>query len=368
MKTVYIDSQEALLTFADHLSSCSWCGVDSEFLREQTYFPKLCLIQVITQETIACIDPLSIEDLSTLFEALNSPSLIKLFHSARQDLEVFFRESKKIIQPIFDTQMAAAFLGFRAQLGYAALVSEYAKIDLEKKQTRTDWSKRPLSQGQIAYALDDVRYLPTLHEKLAQKLDEKGYTIWFLEAMDELVDEEAFLESIHYSPERLNGFRRLHAVEKQTARSLVEWREATAQELDRPRRWLLDDKQITHLAQKHKTMSGTQIKEYLKENRSFSLSHLDPLHAALQSASSETEKAAEKPADLGRRPTRKQESQLKTLTKMLSDFSEESGIAVELLATRRDLQRYLMGDQDIRFLKGWRQEAVGAELNAILES
>ena len=156
---IWIDRSEELESLARTLESQPEVGLDTEFLRERTFFPKLCLLQLSAPSGIFCIDTLRVEDLSPLLPLLTNPGTRKLVHAARQDLEALYLSSKRIVAPVFDTQIAAACVGLKPQTGYADLVKTLLDVSLPKGQTRTDWSKRPLSAEQLAYAADDVRYL-----------------------------------------------------------------------------------------------------------------------------------------------------------------------------------------------------------------
>ncbi|MCK5478510.1 MAG: ribonuclease D, partial [Methylococcales bacterium] len=159
MTIEYIDKPEQLSDLCKRILEESWIALDTEFLREKTYYPKFCLLQIATPEWVVCIDPIALSDLSELFSAINDPSITKVLHSCRQDLEIFYQLTGKVTTPVFDTQIAAPLLGFQENPGYAMLVSSFLNVNLSKVHTRTDWSVRPLSEAQIQYAADDVIYL-----------------------------------------------------------------------------------------------------------------------------------------------------------------------------------------------------------------
>ena len=164
-----IDTDTALEEFCQHLATVEWMSVDTEFLRTNTFYPKLCLIQIATADKIACIDAITLTDLQPLFEALNTDQP-KIFHSATQDLEIFYYLAKFIPQPLFDTQILANIAGLGQQISYANLSQQLLGITLDKSQTRTNWEKRPLSSAQHHYACNDVRYLYPLYKKLAAQI------------------------------------------------------------------------------------------------------------------------------------------------------------------------------------------------------
>jgi len=164
---IWIDRREDLEPLAALLENRQWIGLDTEFLREKTFFPKLCLLQIAAAGRIWCIDTLSGAGLEPLAAALTSPSSRKVIHAARQDLEAVYLTSRRIIAPVFDTQVAAACIGLKPQVGYAELVKVLLDVTLVKGQTRTDWSKRPLSHAQLLYAAEDVLYLEELAVRLS---------------------------------------------------------------------------------------------------------------------------------------------------------------------------------------------------------
>ena len=150
MNVLYIDRPAALAECCARLRNATWLALDTEFIREKTYYPQLCLIQVATEEEIACIDPLALPELDPLLDLLYDPAITKVFHAAYQDLEIFFHLRGAVPAPVFDTQLAATVLGYGEQIGYAALVKAVLGVELDKSQTRTDWSRRPLDGAQLA--------------------------------------------------------------------------------------------------------------------------------------------------------------------------------------------------------------------------
>lgn len=160
----YINTPGQLQQLCEKIAQAPWLALDTEFLREKTYYPQFCLLQIATPEWVACVDPLSLTDLKGLFDAINNPAIVKIFHSCRQDLEIFYQLTGTIPQPLFDTQIAAPLLGFQENPGYAMLVSSFLNINLSKAHTRADWSKRPLSEAEIQYAADDVIYLCKIYQ------------------------------------------------------------------------------------------------------------------------------------------------------------------------------------------------------------
>lgn len=245
-----IETTSDLSELCKSLSTHPWLAIDTEFERVNTYYPELCLVQIQAGETTALIDPLAIDDLQPLYDLLYDSSITKVFHSARQDLEIFFHLKGEVPQPIFDTQIAAELRGHDSQIGYANLVREVLDVSLEKSQTRTDWKKRPLSDKQLQYAADDVIYLAQLYEKLLAKLQEHKQ----LELMQTRC--ESFNNADLYEPDpetmwkkiKIRDVKKFNAEQQSRLQSLTAWRETTARKQNRPRKWILKDHTLFELA------------------------------------------------------------------------------------------------------------------------
>jgi len=178
VQEIFVDTSQSLAQLCRRLRDSDWLALDTEFVRDRSYYPRLCLLQVANEEVVACIDPLALPDMAELFSVIYDPGITKVFHAGRQDLEILYHLFGKLPQPLFDTQIAAALLGWGDQIGYGALVKAMLGVELPKAHSRTDWSIRPLSPEQIRYAADDVRYLRQLYQRQRQRLDELGRTEW----------------------------------------------------------------------------------------------------------------------------------------------------------------------------------------------
>ncbi|MFW2440261.1 MAG: ribonuclease D, partial [Arenicellales bacterium] len=247
-ESFYIESADELKAFCTELQKGSWIGVDTEFMRERTYYPEPCLIQLSGDAGIACVDIVVIKDLTPLKEVLLREDIVKLMHSCSQDLEIFHLLFDEIPPNIFDTQVAAAFIGKGDQLSYAALVEDICNVKLSKAHTRARWCNRPLSEEEICYAEDDVRYLPAMHDSLSAELESVGRHDWFTAEMQGITKSSVFAINESNAWQRMNALRQMAGRQLAAAKALASWREALAQSRDKPRSWILADKVLVRIA------------------------------------------------------------------------------------------------------------------------
>ena len=247
----YIDTPAQLSDLCEQIKKESWVALDTEFLREKTYYPKFCLLQIATPEWVACVDPIALPNLEVLFDVLYDPSITKVFHSCRQDLEIFFQAAGKLPSPIFDTQVAAPLLGFQDNPGYAMLVSSLLSINLNKAHTRADWSKRPLTEAELEYAADDVIYLCQIYQLMVQKLTALGRIDWLEHDFAELTNPEMYIVNPENAWYKVKGKNKLTGKQLSIIQTLAEWREKTAQAEDRPKSWLLRDELLFDLLKRN---------------------------------------------------------------------------------------------------------------------
>ena len=338
-------------------------ALDTEFMRERTYYPLLCLVQVATDNDCFLIDPLAPLDASELYGLLADRSKLKILHAARQDLEVLYQVSGNIPGPLFDTQLAAAMLGYPAQIGYADLVASELGHSIDKGQTRTDWSRRPLTPAQLAYAADDVHHLLTLNDSLASRLQSAGRTDWLAE--DAASFDSSGLYETHQEDawRRIKGFPRLTAQQQAVARALAGWREQRAIDADKPRAWILSDAALISLAVAlPRSQAELEQLESLPPGlvRKRGRTLLELLDSVRSSA---TGAAAVEPRG---RPTPEESRRITQLMKLVRERAADEGIAPEILATRRDVESLARGSGDSALLKGWRHAVIGRELESTL--
>ena len=364
---VYVNTPEGLARALRALADAEFIAIDTEFMRESTFYPKLCLVQLASLDYCALVDPLAIEDLDSLWSFLSARSRVKVLHAARQDLEVLAVRAPHAIPltPIFDTQIAAALLGQSAQIGYGALVSLRLGVSLAKGHTRTDWSRRPLSEDQLEYAADDVRYLARLYVDLRAALENAGKLDWLRQEVVELEQIDTFETDPRYAWRRLRGLDRLRPEQRATAKLLASWREELAVRHDKPRGWILADEALREISERMPKDSDALAKvrglpEGVIRRRGTELLEIV--------ARGEQMKASEMDVQ---RPTRPEPSQLALVTKLMKfvrGHAQSLEVCPELLSTRRDIEQLVFSGKTEHLLEGWRRETVGERLIALLEA
>lgn len=360
-----VTTSAELLQALDRLAAAGFVALDTEFMRESTYFPKLCLVQAATPAHCVLIDPLAVPDLQPLWDFLNDRRRIKVLHAARQDLEVLSVAMRGTPNgPFFDTQTAAALLGEPAQIGYGALVASRLGQQLEKGHTRTDWSRRPLSIEQLQYAEDDVRYLVPLYLNLRDALETAGRTQWLLEEARELEQPGLHRTEPEAAWKRLKGLDRLRPEQRATAKLLAHWREETAIKHDKPRGWILADDALREIAERMPNDAPE-----LENVRSLPAGVLRRRGEELLALVARGREQGEKePASS--MPPRPEPQQLAMVTKLMNvtrTTAEQLQVSPELLATRRDVEQLVFSRRADRLSTGWRKDAIGDHLIAKLQ-
>lgn len=351
----------ALRAHIDAWPSDSALALDTEFVRERTYYPRLCLIQVAAADRITLIDALAMTDPGPLVTLLSDPRRPKLLHAARQDLEALLPLTGSPIGPIFDTQIAASLLGYPAQIGYGDLVRKLLGVELSKGHARTDWARRPLSVEQLAYAADDVRYLPPLAALLQDRLSAAGRRDWMEEESAALGDIALYRVEPAEAWRRLKGLERLEPAAQDALRVLARWREERAMDRDLPRGWVLPDAALFDIAQ-----ARPCTREELSRLASVPRTTADRAGAEILAALATRSGAAHDLAPDGSRAGPAELRQLKALQQHLLAIAAELGLQPEVLATRRELTALVRGERELPILSGWRRSIVGEPLLAVL--
>ncbi len=362
----YINHPDQLPKLCEQIQQASWIALDTEFLREKTYYPKFCLLQIATLDWVACVDPIALPDLSTLFDAIYNPAIVKVFHSCRQDLEIFFQIIGKLPEPIFDTQIAAPLLGFQDNPGYAMLVSSFLNINLSKAHTRADWSKRPLSNDEIDYAADDVIYLCQIYQIMTQKLTELGRIDWLTQDFAELSNPAHYQVQPEKAWLRIKGQNKLTGKQLSIIQTVAEWREKTAQAEDRPKNWLLRDELLFDIAKlQPETVTDLAAVRGINER---AVQRYGKELCQLITVAKNRPPIALTIKDRPAKKTQQQEAILDILTALVRIRAEENELNPTILASRKDLEALLFnGDDECPLLHGWRYAMAGRELVGLLK-
>lgn len=247
---VYVSDREGLRELVRLLEGSEFVALDTEFMRERTYYARLCLIQLATDDVEAIVDPLAVDDLGPLLDLLQDRHMTKVLHAGQQDLEILCRLSGKVPAPLFDTQVAATLAGFPTQVGYGALVNEIAGVRLDKSDTFTDWSRRPLSATQLEYALNDVRYLPGVYRELRGRLEAEDRLSWLESEFDRMADPATYEVVPEEQFKRIKRISSLKPRQLGVLLRLAAWREREAQRRDIPRRWVIGDESLLEIARR----------------------------------------------------------------------------------------------------------------------
>ena len=350
---LFVATQADLDEACASLSKCSLIAIDTEFVRESTYFAKLCLIQLATDKQIFCIDTLASLDLSALFDCLLADNVQLIAHSARQDVELIWQTADKLPPHLIDTQIAAGLLGLPSQIGLRELLIEILDIEIEKTMARTDWTKRPLSSKAIHYAATDVAHLLELWKLLAARLDTSGRMTWFEEDGTRALQFEKD-PGLAFLFQRTKGSGKLKEAQIPLALTLLDWREHRAKTADRPRRWILQDDVIVAIV--------TRRPEPIEELRAIpgitdkmAERNADALLPLLRSSPEEHYQNLVKECLPAPRPDAQH---VKSIQAQVRAIAAELNIEPEIIAARRDVVGLVLGDPPERICTGWRADTL----------
>jgi ribonuclease D len=356
-----IETTEQLAAFLAELEGMPYVTLDTEFLRDQTYYPRLCLIQMAAPKAgaEAIIDPLAAGlDLTPFYDFIKRPGLMKVLHAARQDIEIFFLQGGVIPDPLFDTQIAAMVAGFGDSASYETLSRKLAKVEIDKTARFTDWSRRPLSKRQLEYALADVTHLRTVYEKLAATLKRTGRESWVAEEVAALQDPALYRIEPELAWKRLKprtSNKRFLAMLAQVAA----WREREAQARDIPRGRVLKDEALTEIAA-HPPEDPEALEKVRAVPKGFAASRMGKgLVEAIEAGRNAPPPEGIEPAPARRRrePSPAAIDLLKTLLRLRS---EAAGVAPRLIANAEDIEKLAAHeDEGVAALTGWRAEVFG---------
>jgi len=361
---VLIDTNAGLAEALAALKGEAVVALDTEFMREKTYYAKLCLLQIASSHRILLIDMLAIRELRPLAELLSDPQVTKVFHAAAQDLEVLYQACGVIPAPIFDTQDGAELAGYPLQVGYGALVAGELGVKLDKADSFTDWSRRPLTGEQLKYAADDVSYLLELYPRLSQKLAEMGRLNWIEEALQAKTDPALLDPDPRQFYRRVKHISRLKGVHLAVAREVAAWREEQARRLNKPRRWILGDESLIEIAQRIPE-NEAELLDIRGVNMKNNTLRRTLMEAVGVGSGLDKESWPELPGK--RRMTRDLGPIVDAMSALLRLRAGEHHIAAALLATRAQLETLAAAPEEpCALLTGWRRELVGAELLELL--
>ena len=362
---VLITKSVDVADFCNAVSSAEFVAVDTEFVREKTYWPILCLVQIATPERAVAIDPLANGiDLQPVYDLMANKSVLKVFHSAVQDMQVMFNATGQMTEPVFDTQIAAMVSGYGDQPAYATLVQKIVGVTIDKRSQMTDWSRRPLTDHQVEYAIGDVTHLIHVYNTLSADLDQSGRSGWAEEEMGHLRDRKL------YDPDARELWRRVR-LRRPTRRALAvlreitEWREVSAKSRNIPRGWVCRDEALAEIAlNAPRTPAALERVRGINERFAYGRDGTAVLDA-VQVGMDLPEDECPDP-EKGRPPLKGHETLVALLQALLKLRCDENGIAAQLVANRKELDRIATEDHpDVRTLSGWRREIYGNDALAL---
>ncbi|MFQ3334099.1 MAG: ribonuclease D [Woeseiaceae bacterium] len=337
-----------------NIEAQDYLAIDTEFMREKTFFAQLCLIQVGLPKSIYCIDALLNLELKKFWESASKKAWI--IHSARQDLEVIYQTTNTLPINLFDTQIASGILGYAPQMGYATLVENLFEVILEKNQTRANWSKRPFTKEMLTYAAEDVEYLLESHAILTEKLQRLGRVTWAEEDSNILINKDIYNTSTKNAGDKIRAIQYLSGKEKKAAYLIAGWREKRAITKDLPRKWILSDRTILDIA----TMGIKEITDLRKVKNlpaSFINNSGDEILKLLEISSKDYEEYI---AQL--KITEQQKKIVHEMSKIIKEESDKLNIYPEILASKKELKILVCGNLNSRVSNGWRKNIIGNKL------
>ena len=363
----FVTDAARLRAMADRMRKSGRIGFDTEFVGERSYFPRLCLIQLGTEDEVAAVDPLCVGDLSPVEDLLFDSSILKIVHAGRQDLKIIHQKTGRAPAPVFDVQIAASVLGFTVQSAYASLVREFLGVDLKKGHSYSDWSARPLSAAQLTYAYNDVRYLPALYDRMTQRLENEGRMPWIEREMEVFASRASYDPAPEEEYRRVKGWTTLERKSLAVLRGLIAWREREAMRRDVPRRRVLADESALAIAR-----SRPENEEALRRVRGLewkagSVSSAAVLETVREALATPRDLFPEAPPA---RPSGNGErsSVVALMGVLLRTRARAHRVAPELIACANDLERLVSGERGaIPVLEGWRFDLVGRELLLLLD-
>lgn len=360
MQVHFIDNQESLTAICQQFTQSEFLALDTEFVRQTTYYPILALIQICDGQQIAIIDPLAINDLSPLMTVLYNKNIPKAIHSARQDMEIFYYLNQSIPDALFDTQVCAALLGYGEQIGYATLVKQLLNVDLDKSQTRTDWLKRPLTQKQIDYAADDVRYLAKIYPLQKDKLTVLGRQNWLDDDFQFLSSNSTYAPSPDTIWRKTKGINKLKKQKLAILKNLAALREELAIEQNRPRRRVITDDVLIELSA-NPPATINELHECNGLSYKFLQYNGETILSLIQKGLNTSDNdCPQLPVSI--KLSQKDEALADCLMAIVHLSAHNNNISPRCLCSRKELESLIKGQRDLAILSGWRNELIGRHL------
>lgn len=365
MDITLVNNNDALQAICQQAAKSTVIAIDTEFKRETTYYPKACLIQLATEDLVACIDPFDIDNFEPLKAILFDQSITKIFHAARQDLEIFYYLFQQLPSPIFDTQIAAALLGLAEQIGYANLAKKMLNIDLDKSLTRADWEKRPIPEKQIEYAANDVIYLLKIYHQQVKQLNDSGRLHWLENDFNNLLNLALYTPAPDSAWKKIKNIHRLSLRQRAIVFKIAQWRETVAITRNRPRTFIIKNQSILDLANQQPNSI-----EDLQGIRDIHPSTIrrdgDQLLTLIQEANSLADADCPKPKIPPILST-EQSLLLSSLQTLIQFNAKKHHIDSSYLCTKKELEKVILGDNTAALLNGWKYELAGKDVESFIK-
>ena len=334
-----IKTDTELIQYLDDIENETLLAIDTEFRRIDSYFPELCLIQIATKDKLECFDVLALDNLEPLFNKLYDENTKWVVHSARQDIEALYYLSNRTPSALFDTQIAASFLNYPLQVSYQGLTESLQNINLEKKYTRFDWKKRPLPRDVLKYALDDVRYLIPIYNKLSKELIKHKRLDWVEEESKFLLDKGTYMPNYRQIIKKTKGISKISSEYVNNAIDLIFWRESIAQKKNKPRKWIMSDEKLIDYAIGKNKLSSRKIDKFKNflENKGQNINFEDLIKV-------------QKPL------SDREIFEKNRLTEQINKLSIQYQIPSELICTSKNLMNFIRGEDLVTINQGWRSK------------